>query len=177
MKRSLMAVLALSVAIFLFGCAKGPDLEKIKTDAKELDEKFKAAFEKEDLNGVMECYWNSPDVIIYPPDAMESRGYEAVKSDFEKFFAENEVKGFELTNTGDMALGEYGLSWGNFSITLGTPDGKETKLEGRFTSISGMKDGKWVYILDHASAPLPPPPTHEEMQKMMQEMMKKPMKK
>jgi len=173
MKKLLMVIVISVVSLMWFACAQRPDPEKIKTAAKELDDKFMVAFNKEDLDGVMDCYWNSPEVIIYPPDVMESRGYEAVKSEFEKFFAENEIKGFEPTNTSYMALGDYGLGWGNFSITLGLPDGQETKLEGRFTSISGMKDGKWVYIIDHASAPLPPPPTMEEMQKMMKEMSKK----
>lgn len=173
MKKLLMLLMIAIASVVWFACAKGPDPEKIKAAAKELDEKFVAAFNKEDINGVMDCYWNSPDLVFYPPDAMEVKGYEAVKAEFEKFFAENEIKGFELSNGSEMVLGEYGLSWGSFSITLGTPDGKETKLEGRFTSICALKDGKWVYIVDHASAPLPPPPTMEEMHKMMQEMMKK----
>jgi len=177
MKNLLIAVLGLAVAIFFFGCAQKADPEKIEASAKELDEKFEVAFNKEDINGVMECYWNSPYVHLYPPDVMEIRGYEAVKSEYEKFFAENEIKGLELTNAGYMALGKFCGHWGNFSITLGLPDGQETKLEGRFNSISGLKDRKWVYILDHASAPLPPPPTPERMKAMMEEMTKKPMKK
>ncbi|HKZ22300.1 MAG TPA: nuclear transport factor 2 family protein [candidate division Zixibacteria bacterium] len=173
----MILALILSGALFLAGCAKKIDQEKVKASAKELDEKFMAAFNKEDINGVMDCYWNSSEVIFYPPDVMESKGYEAIKAEFEKFFAENEIKGLQLTDAGYMALGEYGLSWGNFSITLGTPDGGETKMEGRFNSVCAQKDGKWVYILDHASAPLPPPPTMEQMHQMMQEMTKKPMKK
>lgn len=173
----MLLVSLFTLSLFFFGCAKPIDPEKIKANTRELDDKWKAAFAKEDINGVMGCYWNSPEVIFYPPDAMGEKGYEAIKAGYEKFFAENEVKSAELSNVSSMALGDYGLDWGNWSITIGTPDGRETKLEGRFTNVSGMRDGKWVWIHDHASAPLPPPPTPEEMQKMMKEMMKKPMKK
>ena len=173
MKRFVFFAALLSVSVFSWGCAKKADPEKIKAAAKELDEKFVAAFNNEDINGVLDCYWNSPEVTFYPPGAMERKGYEAIKAEFEEFFAENEIKGIELTNTSEMALGDYGFSMGNFSITLGTPDGMGTKLEGRFTSVIAMKDGKWVYIIDHASAPLPPPPTMEEMQMMMKQMMEK----
>lgn len=173
MKKILILAAVFGGMIFLAGCAKRMDPEKIKAAAKELDDKFVTAFNKEDINGVMDCYWNSPDVIFYPPDAMECKGHEAIKAEWEKFFAESEIKNAELTNTSYMALEDYGLSWGNFAITLGTPDGKETKFDGRFSTVFAQKDGKWVYILDHASAPLPPPPTMEEMQKMMKEMSKK----
>ena len=74
MKRFLFFVLILSGSLFFSGCAKKADPEKVKASAKELDDKFMAAFNKEDINGVMDCYWNSPEVTIYPPDAMESKG-------------------------------------------------------------------------------------------------------
>jgi hypothetical protein len=32
------------------------------------------------------------------------------------------------------------------------------ELDGRFTDVKTQRDGKWVYILDHASAPMPGPP-------------------
>ncbi len=177
MRKLQIAILGLAAAIFFWGCAQKVDPEKVKANAKQLEEKFTAAFAKEDLNGVLECYWNSPEVIFYPPDAPGGKGYEAIKAEFEKFFAENEVKGLELTNTTYLALGDYGFSSGNFIITLGTSEGQEKKMEGRFTQVSGLKDGKWVSISDHASAPLPPPPTPEQMKAMMEKMMKKPMKK
>jgi len=172
-----MSVLMLSATLFFFGCAQKIDPEKVKANTKQLEEKFAAAFAKEDLNGVLECYWNSPEVIIYPPDAPGGTGYDAVKAEFEKFFAENEVKGLEFSNNTYLALGDYVFSSGNFTVTLGAPDGQQKKMEGRFTQVSALKDGKWVYISDHASVPLPPPPTPEQMKAMMEEMMKKPMKK
>jgi len=30
-------------------------------------------------------------------------------------------------------------------------------MEGRYTDVKAKRDGRWVYLLDHASAPIPPP--------------------
>ena len=31
-------------------------------------------------------------------------------------------------------------------------------MKGRFTEVFGRRDGKWVYLIDHPSVPLPPQP-------------------
>jgi hypothetical protein len=31
-------------------------------------------------------------------------------------------------------------------------------MEGRYTSVAVRKNGKWMYVVDHASVPMPPPP-------------------
>jgi ketosteroid isomerase-like protein len=35
--------------------------------------------------------------------------------------------------------------------------GAAQTMEGRFTSVAVRKGGKWMYVVDHASAPMPPP--------------------
>jgi len=30
-------------------------------------------------------------------------------------------------------------------------------MEGRFSDVKAVRDGKWVYVMDHASIPVPPP--------------------
>jgi len=32
-------------------------------------------------------------------------------------------------------------------------------VHGRYTVVMAMKDGKWVFVLDHPSVPTPPPAT------------------
>jgi hypothetical protein len=36
--------------------------------------------------------------------------------------------------------------------------GDPVTLEGRFLEVARKIGGKWYYVVDHASAPLPPPP-------------------
>ena len=37
-------------------------------------------------------------------------------------------------------------------------DGTSTVLQGRYSDVKAQRDGQWVYIMDHASVPLPPAP-------------------
>ena len=41
------------------------------------------------------------------------------------------------------------------------PDGEPLQMEGRYTDAKAERDGKWVYLVDHASVPIPPPPSDE----------------
>ena len=43
-------------------------------------------------------------------------------------------------------------------MTVRGADGKPTEMTGRYTDVKAERDGKWVYLMDHGSAPLPPPP-------------------
>ena len=136
-------------------CQKLADPEKIKMNAKELDEKWITALVNMDIKGIMDCYWNSPNAMFYPPDKMEIRGYEAIKLWFQVFFVVNQIKESKLINTSYMVLGENALSSGQWSVTIGTPRGKDVILQGRRTAVSSLRDGKWIYIHDHVSESLP----------------------
>jgi len=125
--------------------------------AKALDQQFVTAYKKGDVDGVMAAYWNSPELVSYPPDAMETRGWRATKENLIHFFATVPGPDLELTEVNYKVAGDVVLSWGKWRLTLATPGG-ETALEGRYTDVKAKRDGKWVYILDHASVPLAPPP-------------------
>jgi len=47
---------------------------------------------------------------------------------------------------------------GVWGVTILAAKGPATVLVGRFSDAKALKDGKWVFIMDHASVPLPPPP-------------------
>ena len=53
---------------------------------------------------------------------------------------------------GDVVIGS-----GTWKMTIPTPGGHQV-MEGRFSDVKAMRDGKWVFVMDHASVPLPPPP-------------------
>ncbi len=136
-------------------CQKLADPEKIKMGAKQLDDKWVTAFVNMDIKGIMDCYWNSPGVTFYPPDTMEIRGYEAIRTWYQVFFVLNRIKEAKLVNASYFALGDNALRLGQWLVTAETPRGQNIVKQLGQTVVSSLRDGKWVYIHDHISEPLP----------------------
>jgi ketosteroid isomerase-like protein len=64
----------------------------------------------------------------------------------------------ELTDQRNVVVGDAVVGYGLWRMTMPVPDGPPMMMEGRYTDVKVMRDGKWLYMVDHASAPLPPPP-------------------
>ena len=135
-----------------------PDSAAMLTSARAVDEQFAAAFNKADVDGVMALYWNSPSLVLYPPDAMEVKGYAAVRDSYSNMFVAMKGATIELSDPNYQVAGDTVIGWGRWKLTMPGPLGQPTSIEGRYTDVKAQRDGKWVYIIDHASAPLPAPP-------------------
>jgi ketosteroid isomerase-like protein len=63
-----------------------------------------------------------------------------------------------LTQDFETTSGNLAASSGTFSMTV-TPKGggAAQTMEGRYSSVAVRKGGKWMYVSDHASLPLPAP--------------------
>lgn len=139
------------------GSAKDSPQEMIAA-AKALDEAFVAAFNVGDAEAFAATYWQSPNVVSYPPDVMEVRGADAVTAAAHEMVAAMAGSKLELTEMNYLVADEYVIGWGTWRMTSPGPEGEPVAMEGRYTDVKAKRDGKWVYILDHASVPLPPPP-------------------
>jgi ketosteroid isomerase-like protein len=99
-------------------------------------------------------YWKSPDAVSYPPGEMEMHGWDAIKAGMERDFSEAQRGKLELIESKNTVAGDVVIGWGKWRYTVpGTP----VEITGRYTDVKAKKDGKWVYIHDHASVPIPPP--------------------
>jgi uncharacterized protein (TIGR02246 family) len=132
--------------------------EQMIAAAKALDAEFFRAFNAGDANAVAATYWHSPDVVSYPPDAMEVRGWDAIKAEFTKAFTSMSGAKLESTEAHYLVAGEFVFTWGRWKMTMPGPDGTPVSMEGRYTDVKAKRDGKWVFIQDHASVPMAPPP-------------------
>jgi uncharacterized protein (TIGR02246 family) len=131
--------------------------ENMQAAADALDQKFVEAFNAGDADALMDTYWNSPDLVSFPPDGMGGQGWDQTKAAAVSMFAGLKGAKLEITTHHNDVHGEVVLGWGMFTLTL--PDSAGTQIHGRFSDVKTEKDGKWVYIMDHASVPLPPPPS------------------
>jgi len=163
MKRILYCSMFLAAVGLFFGCApQGENPEKMIAAAKELDKQFSEALNKGDVDAVMATYWNSPELVSFPTDAMEVRGWQAAKDGLQQTVANMPNATFELTETNYKAVGDVVIGWGKWRLTMTPSGGEPVVIDGRYTDVKAERDGKWVYILDHGSVPLPPPPAPSE---------------
>ena len=155
----------LAVAAFLhLGCAPAPaptpvaDPAALIEAAEQLDREFMAAFNNRDVEALNNCYWNSPDTILFPPDALQHRGIESIRAYHAATLASMpEGAKLEVIESHQTPVGDAVAGAGLFRLTIPGEDGP-TVMEGRFSDVKAERDGKWVYMVDHASfAPAPPP--------------------
>lgn len=96
---------------------------------------------------------NGPKTVAYVPNAMVVIGTDAIVPGyadmFEKYRAKVKIKDAQYIDSAGLVH-----SWGLYSLTL-TPKagGDAITMEGRFSDIATMVNGRWQYILDHASLP------------------------
>ncbi len=134
----------------------GPTPAQLKTAADELDQKFLTAFNSGDASGLMATYWNSPELVNAGPDTM-AMGYSAAQAGSEAMFKAIPGAKLELLTRNNRVEGNVVLGWGTWRMTIPAQPAPQV-VEGRFTDVKAMKDGRMVYLMDHASVPLPPPP-------------------
>jgi len=129
--------------------------------ASALDKEFAAAFNSGDVDKLASLYWNSPDLDFFPPGNLVDHGHEAVTANWKAFLEATPGAQIEILEPVHMVAGEYVVSHGLFVLKIPTPDGGMQEINGRFTDVTAERDGEWVYVHDHASVPLPPPPSEE----------------
>jgi uncharacterized protein (TIGR02246 family) len=122
-----------------------------------VDQAWTKAMLAQDAAAVAALY--APDAVMYPPDAMEVKGRDAIRKEYEQLLSTYRVQDATLTPGGYETHGDTSAGWGRFRLTLVPKAGGEpVTMEGRYTAVGKKTGGKWHYIADHASAPLPPPP-------------------
>jgi ketosteroid isomerase-like protein len=149
------AIISLAAGL-LVGCAttQTRDQEMIAA-ARKVDRHFVEAFNRGDIDAVMSNYWNSPDLIVYPPTALEAHGYKAVREAMLQGLANAPGAQLTLADPRYQVSGDLVICHGKWRMTLPSKDGIPFVVEGRYTDLKAERDGKWVFILDHASIPWP----------------------
>jgi uncharacterized protein (TIGR02246 family) len=105
----------------------------------------------------------APDAVMYPPDAMEVKGRDAIRKTYEDLFAGMKIHDVKVVPARYETRGDTSMGWGRFALTMVPKGGGDpVSVEGRFTAVAKKIFGKWSYVVDHASAPLPPPPAPEK---------------
>ena len=124
--------------------------------AQLTDQAWVKAMKANDLEAIMALY--APDAVAYFPDG-DYKGKPAIRKSWTDFLAAFTVK--DATSEGTYeTTGDTSLGWGYWSMTVVPKAGGEPiAMKGRATVVVRKIGGKWLYVVDHASVPLPPPPS------------------
>lgn len=150
-------VMAAVLGLIFVASARADDPEEMLAAATALNQRFVAAMNAGDVDAVMATYWNSPELVTFWPDAMIARGWGATKEGVAQTFKNMPGARLELTESHQMIAGDTVIGWGLWRMSVPQADGRSATMEGRYTDVKAKRDGQWVYILDNASVPLPPP--------------------
>lgn len=124
--------------------------------AKIVDDAWVKAVKAGDVEAMVALY--APDAVMYPPDAKEARGAVAIRQAYTNMLSSMTVTDAALATryytAGDISYG-YGTATLNMTPKAG---GSPQLVEVRVTSIARRIDGKWLYVVDHASMPATAPP-------------------
>jgi ketosteroid isomerase-like protein len=159
MNRLVFSVLLAALGL-ISACASmlQDDPDQMVAAAKALDEAFVAAFNRGDAEALSSLNWNSPDAVVFPPGMLEARGWSAIRKANAESLAALRGARIELIESHQIPAGDVVIGWGKWRLSIPAPDGTVTEIIGRHTDVKAERDGRWVYLLDHASVPLPPPP-------------------
>jgi uncharacterized protein (TIGR02246 family) len=122
---------------------------------KGVDEAWIRAVKAGNVDAIVALY--APDAVLYPPDALEARGTAAIRASYAEMLGAVVVNDATIDSqyqtTGDVSVG-----FGKATLTM-TPKagGSPQMMSVRVTAVARKIGGKWLYVVDHASVPLPPP--------------------
>ena len=141
-----MSLALLAVAVPVVAAEHGAQLA---------DQGWVKAMKANDLEAIMALY--APDAVAYFPDG-EYTGTQAIRQSWTDFLARFTVKDVSSEGTYETS-GNTSLGLSHWSITVAPKAGGEPMvMKGRATVVVKKIGGKWLYTVDHASVPLPPPP-------------------
>ena len=160
MKSSLFrfSVLNLVVLLFLtFNCQAQTDplTDEYLLATEDLDQRFTDGMSRKDIEQVMSCFWNSPDLILVIYDGTVFRGFDNVRKAVEQMFAQNESLSLVIDEVSHIRQGESVFAVGTATYEMKTKEGISQNITERWTDVRRKVDGRWVYVLDHAHALAP----------------------
>ncbi|HTY43438.1 MAG TPA: nuclear transport factor 2 family protein [Thermoanaerobaculia bacterium] len=149
--RVLTGMLVVLAALALAPAARAQD------GPQGLDAAWVKAMKAGDANAVTACY--ASDAVLWMPGDREAKGTRAIHDLYAGLLGTYTVKDASLTDTQYETMQNVGMAWGHFTLALQPKaGGAPTIMGGRFSSVARKVDGKWRYVVDHASVEPPPPP-------------------
>ena len=147
MARLLLPIALLAVLAFSFA-ESAPAAD---TGPAAVDAAWVKGMKANDADAVVKCY--APDAVAWLPNSPAAQGEKAIRSLYEGLLSANTVNDAVLSDVHEKHARNVAVRWGTFVLTL-TPKagGDRIVMSGRFSEVLERRAGRWVYVVDHASA-------------------------
>jgi steroid delta-isomerase-like uncharacterized protein len=119
---------------------------------EDLNKRFTEGMSQKDIEQVMSCFWNSPDLILVVYDGTVVHGFDDVRKAVEQMFAQCESLSLAIDEVSHISQGESVFAVGTATYEMKTKEGISQKITERWTDVRRKVDGRWVYTVDHAHA-------------------------
>jgi len=155
MKKEL--VICLAVLLLCTGSALANPAAVVKAHS----DAFGKAFNSCDLPAALNLYEDKA-VLIWPGEGEVAIGKAAIAKVIRAECSGAAKSSLKQVSSDSRAIGEdYIINVGMWDDTMPGTDGKQTTARVRTTELLHRSDGKWRYVVDHASIGLPPPPAKQ----------------
>ena len=136
--------------------AAAPALADATADGRAVSDAFEKAVAAGDVQAVLALYREDASVI-WPGRGEEAKGKAAIEPLVRKLIAATKGAHVVLKSQESMPLGDgYIVNVGRWENTVPAGGGKRVTVEVRTSEVLAKTDGKWLYLVDHASVGMPP---------------------
>lgn len=125
---------------------------------QDLDRRFVDAYNRLEVDDLMDCLWRSPNLVVLLYDGTVFVGWDTVREVTEETFAGLESAHVEIDEVTFLRSGDAIMAVGTASYELQPKDGPLQKFSARWTDFRRKEDGRWVYVSDHAQILAPTTP-------------------
>ena len=124
------------------------DIDLVK--AKDLDFRLADAFSRKDLNAVMACLWDDPNLVVVLNGKVHC-GADAVRISIKEMFDQNESIRLTVDEVTLLKSGDGVIGVGTATFHLKPVGGPPRLMVERWSDLRRKIDGRWVYVLDHTT--------------------------
>jgi ketosteroid isomerase-like protein len=123
-----------------------------------------------DADAAAKYYAKDADLVFFEPNALQYKGWDAYYLGMKKLFAGYQNINIRLNDDANVHFkGDLAYATATWDVEGTKADNSKEKLELRWTVILERRNGEWVVVHEHVSAPLtsaaPPPSKPQQPEK------------
>jgi uncharacterized protein (TIGR02246 family) len=119
-------------------------------EIKDLDRKLADAFGQKDLDALMDCFWNNPNLVVVLNGKVHC-GVDTVRTTVKEMFEQNEWIRLTVDEVTHLQSGDGVVGVGTATFKLKPVGGSPRLMVERWSDLRRKIDGRWVYVHDHTT--------------------------